>query len=222
MFTKKDTPSYVVKEYPQASDLFKKYDINFCCKGDETIESQCVNKDLNVEEVIDELNKFYEVWKEDEGRSIGLAIRSLEELIDEVILKHDQLTEELSVLQQYVMRINQVHGQEQPHLQKLENLYFQLLEQMNDHIEAESFLFSLIKEEKEEEKLSLATTKKKLQESLGSIGKLLKEIREVTNDYVAPAYACGTYRVTYDRLSRLEEKTLEYMMIEQDGFFTQI
>lgn len=68
MFTKKDTPSYVVKEYPQASDLFKKYDINFCCKGDETIESQGVNKDLNVEEVIDELNKFYEVWKEDEGR----------------------------------------------------------------------------------------------------------------------------------------------------------
>ena len=33
LFTENHTPAHIVKVFPKASDVFKVYGINFCCKG---------------------------------------------------------------------------------------------------------------------------------------------------------------------------------------------
>lgn len=215
MFTKESTPTDVVAKYPQASDVFKKYKINFCCKGGESIESQCGKNNIEVQGVVQELNKVYQDWQKEEARTSSLSDASLDELFEEVFLRHNQLIDELSILQQYVLRVNQVHGQEQPHLQRLESLYFELLDRMNRHIEEETILISLMKDEKSESEISLSMTKDKLQYSLDHIEKILNELKETTNNFAAPAHACGTYRVTYDRLNRINERFNDYISMER-------
>jgi len=47
----------VVHDY-RTADVFRKYDIDFCCGGKWPLDIVCQNKNLNTEEVISELQKI--------------------------------------------------------------------------------------------------------------------------------------------------------------------
>lgn len=220
MFTKKDTATQVVKVYPQASDLFKEHDINFCCKGDQSIESQCADKSINVDLVIEELNKMYDEWKKTEERSATFNPLGLEQLTEEIFLKQSQLTDELSSLRPYVERVSLVHGAEQAHLKNLEELYFNLMDKLSLHFEDELIFISLIKNPRSKAELSLASIHEKLEKGKKEIEKTVSSIKKITNNFIPPKDACGTYRVTYSRLAQVDQGITDYMKLDK-SLFTQ-
>lgn len=146
LFNKEDAPANVVKIYPQASDLFNQYKINFCCKGERTLEVQCYELNISVQQVLDELNERYAIWRKDGNATYNGDTISLKQMIEHISEHHhDYLKKELIALSHYVTRVSYVHGERQPHLMELYALYGQLVERVEMHIEAEeNVLFPLI------------------------------------------------------------------------------
>ena len=48
---------FVAKDYRTAA-IFSKYGIDFCCKGQRTIDEVCTKKNFNEANLLDELNAF--------------------------------------------------------------------------------------------------------------------------------------------------------------------
>lgn len=61
-----------------------------------------------------------------------------------------------------------------------------------------------------------------LEEEHDVTGDILKEMREIANDYTLPAHACDTYRVTYARLEQLEQETFAHVHLENNILFKKL
>ncbi|CAM4233055.1 hemerythrin domain-containing protein [Geobacillus stearothermophilus] len=53
-------------------------------------------------------------------------------------------------------------------------------------------------------------------------GDLMKEIREITNDFTPPEDACGTYRLVYNRLAALEDDLFTHIHLENNILFPRV
>ena len=51
------------------------------------------------------------------------------------------------------------------------------------------------------------------------VGNLFKELREITNGFTPPEYACNTWRVLYAKLNEFEEDLFTHIHLENNILF---
>lgn len=79
---------------PRASALFRKYDMDYCCGGKQTLERAASRKELDVAAIEAELARLAEEPVEKDWRSAPYA-----EIIDHIIVRyHDRHREQLRSL----------------------------------------------------------------------------------------------------------------------------
>ncbi|MFF2875763.1 iron-sulfur cluster repair di-iron protein [Gottfriedia sp. NPDC057991] len=217
--------SEIVTEFPKASDLFKTYRIDFCCGGNRPLIEAIEEKNLSKDEILTKLNTLYQETKLSNEVVIDFKEASSSDLIDHIISKHHRfLNEELPQLSPYVTKVMRVHGENQPHLVRLHKLFFDLKTELEQHTwKEETVDFKLIleyeKNPTEENYKKLSKVVDDLESEHSSAGDLLKELREITNDYTPPMEACGTYRLVYQRLEALEADTFQHIHLENNILF---
>jgi len=227
-FTAEQTPAEIVKMFPKASDLFKQRKINFCCSGNRPLTDVFIENSLDGATMLTELNIAYEEWKNKGNTHTDWDTLSLTELIDYITVKyHDPMEQELIFLDAYVTRVFKVHGGDSPHLKELHRIYNLFQAGLTEHMIKESNeVFPLIKEYELKPSENLLTEIHKangtLEDEHEMIVKLLKEIREVTNDFTPPQGACNTYQMTYARLADLESETYDHIHLENNILFGKL
>lgn len=91
---------------PRASALFRKYDMDYCCGGKQTLARAAARKELDVEVIEAELAKLAEQPIEKDWRSAPLA-----EIIDHIIVRyHDRHREQLPELILQASKVERVHA----------------------------------------------------------------------------------------------------------------
>ena len=91
---------------PRASALFRKYDMDYCCGGKQTLARAAARKELDVEVIEAELAKLAEQPIEKDWRSAPLA-----EIIDHIIVRyHDRHREQLPELILQATKVERVHA----------------------------------------------------------------------------------------------------------------
>ncbi|WP_163970815.1 iron-sulfur cluster repair di-iron protein [Oceanobacillus halotolerans] len=227
-FTAEHKPADIVKVFPKASDLFKKRRIDFCCGGDKPLEETFVKKNMDAEEVLSELNTAYEKWQQEDHQITDWDRVPYGELIDHIVHTHHAfLNEELVPLGQFVTKIFRVHGSKHPHLKELHRLYHDFKVDMEEHlIKEEDDVFPLIKEYENNPSAELlqqiSDANGGLEDDHDAAGDLLKQMREITNDFEPPADACNSYRITYARLAELESNTFQHVHLENNILFKRL
>lgn len=224
-FTEEAIVGEIVTKFPKASDIFKSYRIDFCCGGNRPLIDAINEKNLSADEVLDKLNTLYDETVALNETRVDWENISDRELIDHIIHKHHSyLNEELPSLTPYVTRLLRVHGAAQPHLAQIHRLFNELKVELEQHlIQEETEDFPLILEIEQNRTDENIAKLKKVVENLESdhnhAGDLLKEIREVTNNFTPPENACGTYRLVYQRLEDLESNMFEHIHLENNILF---
>ena len=90
---------------PRASALFRKYDMDYCCGGKQTLARAAARKELDVDVIEAELAKLAEQPIEKDWRSAPLA-----EIIDHIIVRyHDRHREQLPELILQATKVERVH-----------------------------------------------------------------------------------------------------------------
>lgn len=150
------------------------------------------------------------------------------ELIDQILEENEEyLWTELPKISKLTTTILRVHGPSHPELSKVFRLFHTLKMEIDLHlIKEETILYPAIEdylESKSEEDLARA---KKLIDELKSdhenILDLLKELKEITNDYTIPDDGCPTYETTYNKLYDLDGDLRQHLQVEKDVLFPSL
>ena len=222
-FTTTSLVKDIVNEVPKTSDIFKKYRIDFCCGGNIPLSTAANERSVNLDDLIQELSVVYENSNHHEDLAVWTNSSS-EEIIQHIISHyHRPLEEELHSLSPYVTKVSRVHGDRHPELLKVFALFSELKKELLEHTakeEATSFpLILSLDDPNTENKEAIVETVRELEKEHDYAGHILKELREITNDFKTPVDGCETYRLVYRRLEMLEGHTFMHIHLENNILF---
>ncbi|MBS4220730.1 iron-sulfur cluster repair di-iron protein [Bacillus sp. FJAT-49711] len=216
----------IVTALPQSADLFRNLRIDFCCGGKIALKEAAEARDLNPIEVLNEI-KAIEINQGNQS-AVDPATFGNKTLVAYIQEKyHECLREELPTLSQYVSTIVNVHGDWQPHLYRIQEIFDELSKELLEHTEDEDKnVFPLILEflgnPQEEIKETVRPHVFELEEEHENAGKLLFELRDITNNFTLPEGACATYSLVYARLEQLEKDTFNHVHLENNVLFDRV
>ncbi len=216
----------IVSAMPKAGDIFKEYRIDFCCGGNRPLQEAILEQGLDGNEVLERLDKAYEEMQEYSKENVDFKTMKPSRLIDYIVnTHHSYLRTELPLISEYVNTILKVHGKNHGDvLFKVHKLFHSLKADLEQHlIKEEEILFPMIKEYDRNPSLEMvgriASTIKELEDEHEGAGGILKELREITQNYTLPEDGCRTYGITFQRLEELESDLFQHIHLENNILF---
>ncbi len=214
----------IVKEVPQSGDIFRELRVDFVNNGDKTLSDTAEEKGLNEENLLYELNELEPVNED------GIDIKYMDE---KSILKyierkyHEDLKDELPVLEEYLEKAVKQHKKEQPELEEVEALFKKAKRETLEHIDKEErTTFKMLENYLDNpnphlfEALKPYLTAQKAEHE--SLTQNFYEVRALTNDYTPGANASGELRLVYQRLEKLEKDTFNHLFLEGDLLYDAV
>ncbi|AYO57241.1 iron-sulfur cluster repair di-iron protein [Chryseobacterium sp. 6424] len=227
MLTQEKTIGNIVAENFRAATVFKKYHIDFCCKGGRTIEEACENKKVEPETIYRELEEIT-AQKSDE---IDFNTWPLDLLADYVEKTHHRYVEEkTAMLIPYLNKLCKVHGDRHPELFEINRLFLESAQDLGAHLKKEELiLFPFIRKMvaaqrsgQDLERPNFGTVENPvamMKHEHEAEGERFVKISELTNGYQFPADACGTYQVTFRMLEDFENDLHKHIHLENNILF---
>lgn len=226
-FTGREQLGDIVTQLPRASEVFKSYQIDFCCGGNRPLNKAAQEKGLDLQEVMDALEAMVLVVEETKDliHHDDLTAVALIEYIEAT--HHQFLRLKLPEVSELVATIMEVHGLKHKELYELHRLFHTLKMDIEQHLlKEEQQVFPVIKDygyHKTEVLLNKALeTLKEIEDEHDGAGDLLKAIRRVTNNFTLPVDACPTYIAAYDGLQAIEGDLFEHVHLENNILFKKL
>lgn len=218
---------YVAKDFRTAA-IFSKYGIDFCCKGNRTIEEACEKKNVDTDQLMDQINTVF-ATKNDS--IIDFKIWPLDLLADYIEKTHHRYVEEKTqILLPFLDKLCKVHGANHPELFEINELFIGCAGELAQHMKKEELiLFPFIKKmakaaltEEPIAKPQFGTVKNPIammMEEHEAEGDRFVKIAALTNNYTPPADGCSTFRVTYAMLADFEQDLHKHIHLENNILF---
>lgn len=213
----------VAEDYARAA-VFKRLGIDFCCGGDRSVQRACEQADVGLEELADALASADPVarrWPEPgEWEPASLARYIVE-------VHHRYVRESLPVLREFAQKVERVHGKARPELGAIRERVSELAEELERHLEDEETevfpLIAALAEVREAEREAALADPDALLTALEDdhehAGTLMRQIRELSDDFTPPDRACNTYRALYAKLHEFEEDLHRHVHMENNVLF---
>jgi regulator of cell morphogenesis and NO signaling len=218
---------FVAKDY-RTAEIFTKYGIDFCCKGQRTIDEVCKKNNINEDQLLNDLNVVLET-KNDLG--IDFSSWPLDLLIDYIEKTHHRFVEEKTqIIIPFLDKLCNVHGDNHPELFEINKLFNESAIELSAHMKKEELiLFPFVKEMINATKSHGSIGKPFFETVKNPISAMMNEhdaegeryrtISALTNNYTTPEDACNTYKVTYAMLKDFEEDLHKHIHLESNILF---
>ena len=214
----------------RTADVFRKYDIDFCCGGKWPLDMACKNNNLDVEVVLGELQKI--LRQSSSNASIDFDTWDIDFLVDYILnVHHRYLKKALPDVNEQIKIFLDGHREKYPELDVLEAICSRFMKEIPPHMkQEEEIFFPYIKQiyhaHKHREsyaRLLIRTLRKPLEEVMlkehETTGANLHRLRTVTNDYTPPDKACLTHKVTFAKLKELDKDLVQHIHLESNILF---
>ena len=217
----------VASDYNTAS-IFQSYGIDFCCKGNKTIDEACANQKVDVSNLFNALQQATE--KSDE-KAIDYNSWPLDLLADYIEKKHHRYVEmKTREIKPFLNKIVSVHGLRHPELEEVQQLFDESAGELAMHMKKEELiLFPFIRKMVAAANNSNDLTAPRFGTVQNPITAMLHEhdaegdrfarIAALTQNYTPPVDACNTYRVTLAMLKEFEEDLHLHIHLENNILF---
>ncbi|ABR50475.1 protein of unknown function DUF542, ScdA domain protein [Alkaliphilus metalliredigens QYMF] len=229
IFSGEDKVGEIVAKCPKASEVFQKYQIDFCCGGDRSLRVVLQEQNLNEERVLSALTEAHNKVMSLQDKGIDWQMAPFSDLIDHVIsTHHTYLVRELPKLSDLTTKIYRVHGVDHGKvLSKVHKLFHSLKMELDQHlIKEEEILFPLIKAYEAQPSNELLVKAINVIDELESehegAGDILKELRHITDQYQVPSGGCHSYELTFKGLEMLESDLFQHIHLENNILFPRL
>lgn len=218
-------------EIPNATRIFEKLGIDYCCGGAKPLEAACRQANIPVDDVLRSLEGATVSSGGATAEALDFQNASLIDLIAHILsTHHSYVKQEIPRLKQLLVKVVAVHGATHPELAGVQRTFAALAEELTAHMmKEEMVLFPYI------EKLENATSagRPAPQAPFGSIGNPvrmmemehasagegLEEIRNLTSTYTPPEDACFSYKTLYSALREFEVDLHQHIHLENNILF---
>jgi len=212
----------------RAAAVFQRRGIDFCCRGDRSIEDACRKSGTSAEEVLRDLNEVTA-----SARDGGPRFNSwdLGMLVSYIVSNHHAFVRQaMPALLAHTAKVAAVHGDQHPELREVAGLFERVADEMTSHMgKEEQILFPYIValahaagDAAPAPSAPFATVRnpiRMMEAEHESAGNAMARIRELTSGYAIPPDACTTYRVCLQELEEFERDLHEHVHLENNILF---
>jgi regulator of cell morphogenesis and NO signaling len=227
-FSRKTKVKDIALSNPAARQVLEDAGLDYCCGGGKSLHESCLHADVSPEEILDRLRENSQNngpddlnWaakplreltqriREKHHRYVRETICGTQTLLDKVTAKHEKAHPEVTE----VGRIFTEVGREMiMHMQKEEQILFPYIEALeraaNAHQSIELPFFQTVRHPVHA-----------MMKGHDAAGKLVRQIRHFTSDYIAPADACISFKALYEALREFEADFHQHVNLENNVLF---
>ncbi len=227
---KEQTLAEIVTRHPMASAVFERHKLDYCCRGKRTLQDACENDPLLLNTVTTEVER---VTRLEGGLSTYPEFDhlSLEELVQYIIGKHHHYVRSaMPLLDAHLRKVAGKHGERHPELHRIQHLFAQVKDDMDQHMfKEERILFPRILEiERAAQSASMHWIPDRhyitapihvMEAEHDEAGTALAEIHQLSSAYTPPDDACTTYRLVFEELKAFEQDLHQHVHLENNLLF---
>jgi regulator of cell morphogenesis and NO signaling len=222
-FSTQTTVGEIVRAEPGRSRIFESLGIDYCCGGKKPLAEVCQAKGLDPATVVAMLAAFDGAPATFSVNPDSMSLAALCDHIEQV--HHHYLREELPRLDFMTRKVAAVHGEHEPRLLEIRQVFMAFNAAMTAHTEEEEAqIFPAIRQLESAQHAkgkapSLKTALDKLESEHDRAGAALVRLRDLTDNHTPPEWACNTFRALYDGLANLEKDTHQHVHKENNVLF---
>jgi regulator of cell morphogenesis and NO signaling len=228
MRTQETIGDIVAADYRTAA-VFDRFGVDFCCGGKRTLAEACRQANLDETLVRSELESLPAGGAADLEPTPDWTV---EALVDEIVSRHHAYIRTMvPVLLAHTQKIANVYGARKPELRTVARHFMQVASDLQQHmVKEERILFPQILSLSAMARLggrpveespfgTLQNPIRRLEEEHQDAGYEMWLIRELTQGYVPPDFACTTYRACLAELQEFEADLHRHVHLENNILF---
>jgi regulator of cell morphogenesis and NO signaling len=217
-------------EFPNATRIFEKLGIDYCCGAGKSLEEACASANLSASEVLKSL-RLPEQGITAGGEDRDWQAEPLGELVAHIVGKHHTYTrDEIERLAPLLDKVCSVHGKNHPELLHLASSFRGLAQELSLHMmKEERVLFPYIVRMEEAvvgKKPAHASPFGTVENPVAmmmhehdSAGEALRAMRQSSSGYKPPEDACMSYGALYKALADFEADLHQHIHLENNILF---
>lgn len=223
-----DNPDVTVAElaisHPSALAVFTKYNIDYCCGGNRSLDEACIRNGLNPDKIRAEIDSSP---AQQQASIPARASQWSASLLADYIVQnhHEYVRRAIPEIEALLEKVCAAHGDDNLWLLNIQQDFADLAEELLNHMDKEEMaLFPAIKRlEAQQDDHPLVDTLQApiamMEQEHVRAGDLVKSIRSLSNNYIVPGFACPTYRVTYQKLKEFDDDLMTHVHLENNILF---
>lgn len=222
------TVGEMVAEDYRTAEVFKKFGIEFCCGGKVTLEDTCQKRGIDINAVQDAL---VSLDQQEDTSVYDYNSWELDRLIDHIVnTHHSYVNTALPLLDEFSAKVAKVHRDGNPEVVDIYHSYQAIANELRMHMHKEEailfpYIRTMVVAKRYGETLSpppfgsVRFPIDMMESEHVSAGNTMESIKEMSNDYSPPEYACNTYRVLYAKLKEFESDLHQHIHLENNILF---
>jgi regulator of cell morphogenesis and NO signaling len=215
---------------PQATRIFERLKIDYCCGGDRLLGDACAAAGVELEALRQMLDDTGTVVND---RRPDFQTFSSAELTQYIVDTHHVFTKtEMTRLVALTAKVVSAHGENHSELLAVQTLFQQLCDELKQHMFKEErilfpFIVTLERSRLEDDQppvTAFGAVNNPIRMMMlehDSAGDILREIRLLTSDFTVPADGCISYRTLYKALEAFEQDLHQHIHLENNILFPQ-
>ncbi|MGE5323565.1 MAG: iron-sulfur cluster repair di-iron protein [Actinomycetota bacterium] len=228
--TATQTVRQLATEVPNATRIFEKLGIDYCCGGGKSLEDACAQAKIPVADVLQTL---------EQGTAPAGAVHdlpdfrsaTLTDLVAHIVnTHHAYVKQEIPRLQKLLAKVVSVHGRNHAELLEIQQVFGELSAELISHMmKEEMVLFPYVTSLEQACDTgrpvprsafgSIANPVQMMEMEHESAGNALKTLRSLTGDYTPPADACFSYNTLFTALNEFEADLHQHIHLENNILF---
>jgi len=213
MIDSTQTVAQLVLDHSALAPVFQRHRIDFCCKGEMTLRDACEQRGVDEAIVRADLERALAERSGTEPTDPRtLATPALAAHI--VSTHHAYLRRALPFARTLAAKVGKVHGEKDPRLEELADVVAELEDQLVPHLDDEEQVLFPALSSREPDKGLIDRELSAMREEHLAVGKLLERMRELTDAFTSPTWACNSYRTLMGELEHIEGDTLTHVHVE--------
>lgn len=210
---------------PNATRVFEKLGIDYCCGGQKPLDEACSEMNISIDQVLLALEGGVDASTPAASRDWSGA--PLPELVDHIINKHHSYVKsEIPRLQALIAKVVGVHGKNHPELEQVKVAFSELANELAAHMmKEEQILFPYLKQMGSGNGCGpscFGTVQNPIRMMMfehDSAGAKLREMRQATQNYTLPQDSCFSYGTLFSALVEFEADLHQHIHLENNILF---
>ena len=227
-FTSETKVKDIALSNPAARQILEDAGLDYCCGGGKSLHEACLHADVPAEEI---LNRLRENSRDISPGDANWTSAPLSDLTRHIRERHHRYVREAIVrVQTLLEKVGAKHGENHPEITDIQRLFTEVGREMIMHMrKEEQILFPYI------DALEKATSAHSsveppffqtvrnpihaMMKEHDAAGELVKQIRNASSEYTAPADACTSYKALYQDLREFEADLHQHVHLENNILF---
>lgn len=212
MIDRSQSVASLVLEHPECAPVLQRHRIDFCCRGDLSLEAAASQRRLDPGALLAELSRAIAGRGEPAADPRQL---STPQLVEQLAEQHRALLgDALAFIAGLAVKVSRVHGDHQPSLRELEAAVLELMDALAAHLDGEASALFPALASASPDRAALAGTLAATQAEHLELVSQLARVREAAQGFELPDWACNSYRTLFATLQRLEADVSRLVHLE--------